>query len=142
MKARVRALSGTWHVLAVTAEQCGDSMNSLPYFAALFDSVPNVEMRLVTAARGKAIMEAHRTPDGRAATPTVVIFDANDKLVGCYIERPRALLKWMATPKDSLPTDQRFSGRSGWYEANRGQAPIADMLDLLERAAKGEGSCP
>ena len=142
MRSRVRAVSGNFRVLAVTAEQCGDSMSSLPYFSALLDSVPNIEMRLVQSSRGRAIMEAHRTPDGRAATPTIVILDANDHLVGCYIERPQALLKWNATPKDSLPADQRFSDRLAWYDANRGQAAIGELLALLEKAQKGEGSCP
>ena len=142
MRARVRGITGNFRVLAVTAEQCGDSMNTLPYFAALLDGAANIEMRLVVYTRAKSVMEAHRTPDGRAATPTIVILDANDRLVGCYIERPAALLAWTKTPKDSLPAGQRYNGRSGWYEANRGQASIGELLALLERAAKGEGACP
>ena len=62
------AAAGTgWKLLVVTVPGCSDSVNIVPYVASLLDKVPSVEMRLISPAAGKAVQEAHRTPDGRAA---------------------------------------------------------------------------
>ena len=107
-------------MLAVAEEMCNDSMNAIPYLARLAELAPNVELRIVNSSRGRSIMEAFRTPDGRAATPTVVVLDANGKVAGCWIERPESLRTWSSTPKDSLPSNERFADRRAWYENNKG----------------------
>ncbi len=139
--ARTRAITTPLRILMVMEEECSDSMNSMPYLVRLAQFAQNIEVRVVNSTVGRSVMEAHRTPDGRAATPTVVVLDATDRVVACWVERPSALLTWLKTPKDSLPQDQRFGGRREWYENNKGAAAIAEWVPLLERAAAGSGNC-
>ena len=70
--ARARALPTTFRVLAVADEGCGDSMNSMPYLARLVSLAGTLDLHFVNSQRGRAIMEAYRTPDRRA-------WYANDK---------------------------------------------------------------
>lgn len=138
---RARALPMKLRVLAVAEEMCNDSMNSIPYLARLAELTPMIELHIVNSARGRSIMEAFRTPDGRAATPTVVVLDANGRVAGCWIERPERLRKWSLTPRDSLPKDQRFEDRRGWYENDKGRSAMAEWIPMLERIARGESAC-
>lgn len=135
--ARAVAVSGKWRLLVVSVDSCTDSVNTVPHIARLVDQLPNVEMRLVTPDQGRAIMEAHRTPDGRAATPTVVLLDENWQERGCFVERPPVLRAHM----DSLPSNQKFSGKMSWYEQDAGRATAAEIVAMLEAAGRGEVQC-
>ncbi|MBI3790730.1 MAG: thioredoxin family protein [Gemmatimonadetes bacterium] len=139
---RLRAIATPLRILVVAEEGCSDSMNSIPYLVRLVALAPDIQLRVVNSSTGRSIMEAHRTPDGRAATPTVVVLDAKGTTVACWIERPATLRQWMKTPKDSLPSDQRFGGRLAWYEHDKGASAMAEWVPMLEAAAAGRTSCP
>ena len=71
---RMRALPARRHLLVVAEDWCSDSLNTVPYIARLVDGGPErLDMRVVNRETGKAVMEAHRTPDGRTATPTIAV---------------------------------------------------------------------
>ncbi len=141
LAARMRALTTPLRVLIVAEEECSDSMNSMPYLVRLVQLAPNIGVRVVDSKAGRSIMEAHRTPDGRAATPTVVVLDAQDRVIACWVERPSTLIAWLKTPKDSLPADQRFGGRLKWYENDKGTAALAEWVPMFEQAAAGRPTC-
>jgi len=44
-------------------------------------------LRIIGSDVGRAIMNAHRTPDGRAATPTVLLIDADFTEIVKLMER-------------------------------------------------------
>ena len=92
---RATAAGSGWKLLVVTVSGCSDSVNSIPYVASFLDKVPSIEMRLISPTAGKAVQEAHRTPDGRAATPTVILLDGEFNERGCWIERPANLIALM-----------------------------------------------
>ena len=135
--ARAAAVTGKWRLLVVSVDSCSDSVNTVPHIARLMDQLPNVEMRLVTPDQGRAVMEAHRTPDGRAATPTVVLLDENWQERGCFIERPPVLRQHM----DTLPSNAKFSGKMAWYEQDAGKHTVTEIVTMLEAAGRGEVQC-
>jgi hypothetical protein len=135
--ARANTVKGHWRLLVVSIDSCSDSVNTVPHIARLMDQVPNVEMRIVTPDQGRAVMESHRTPDDRAATPTVILLDDQWQERGCFIERPPAL----RTHMDSLPSAERFSGKMAWYEQDAGKTTVAEIVAMLEAAARGEVQC-
>ena len=119
---RATAAGTGWKLLVVTIPSCGDSVNSVPYLASLIEKIPSIEMRLIGIEAGKAVMEAHRTPDGRAATPTVILLDAEFNERGCFVERPAALLAAMK--------EENFEGRPAWYdEGSRRVGARGDRAD-------------
>ncbi len=135
--ARLRALGGTWRLLAVAPDGCSDSVNTIPWMAGLAAAVDNVELRVVTVERGQGVMDAHPTQDGRSATPTVVLLDADWRERGCFIERPRALRLLL----EDVPSGERFERKMSWYEDDAGRETLADLVAMLEAAAGGGVRC-
>ena len=105
--------------------------------SGLVDQLPNVELRVVHPDIGRPLMNAHRTPDGRAATPTVILLDAAGNERGCFIERPAALRDLLA----SVPSDERFRRKMAWYAEDAGRQVRHDVAAMLEAASRGDRRC-
>jgi len=138
---RARATGGPWKLLVVAVDGCSDSVNTIPYIAKLAELVPGIELRIVDNEVGKAIMESHRTSDGRAATPTVLLLDDTFAERGCFIERPAALRQWMADTKEKSGEGNLFTGKMQWYDDDKGMHTMSDIVGILESAARGEQTC-
>lgn len=131
--ARARSLSHTWRIVAIAEDRCSDSAASLPYVAKLAAAAPGkLSLRIVDSRAGRAAMEAHRTPDGRAATPTL-IFIRDDGEIRAWIERPGALVAWIAEQKKANARFDVLPGKTKWYADDAGKSTLADLIALLER---------
>jgi hypothetical protein len=125
--ARARALKGQWRILVVAEDWCHDSVNTVPYLAKLVDESPEtLSMRIVRKSIGQPVLTAHRTADGRGATPTIVILDADGGVKGVIVERPAALLEY--SREHSSQGDRRR-----WYADDQGRHAVAELLDLIEK---------
>jgi len=131
---RASAAGAGWKLLVVTVPGCSDSVNSVPYLASFLDKVPSIEMRLINATQGKSVMEAHRTPDGRAATPTVILLDTDFNERGCWVERPSTLIELMKNGTD-------FEGKMAWYDKDRGASSLEEIVQVIEAAHAGSLKC-
>ncbi|MBL8202376.1 MAG: thioredoxin family protein [Chromatiales bacterium] len=121
-------------LLVVTADWCGDSVHSVPYIAQLA-SRAGIELRVVDFRTGKAVMEAHRTPDGRASTPTVILL-RGDREVAAWVERPASLQWWFLGMTGQISDDERLERKLSWYDWNRGSDALAEIVVLAEQTAK------
>lgn len=137
---RARAVGGTWHFLAVAVDSCSDSVSTIPYLGGLVALVPGLEMRVVDSTAGRAVMESHRTPDGRAATPTVLLLDADHDEAGCFIERPPELQTWILENSD-WSGQQVYERKMAWYDEDGGSGTVEAFVEMLEAAARGETVC-
>ena len=136
-----RGLMGRWRLLVVAVDSCSDSVNTIPYLAALVAQVPGLEMRVVLPGPGKPVMEAHRTPDGRPATPTVVVLDAAGREAGCWVERPAALQSDALVARRDGRYDAFQSGKQAWYDADAGASTVREVVAVLAAAAAGTPRC-
>ena len=131
--ARGRALKGPIRLLVVLEDGCSDSANTIPYLATFADSVSGTfDIRLVNSTEGKWVMERHRTADGRGATPTVVLLDTEGNDIGCWVERPAALAKWMNDNRSKLSQQELMDGKFNWYNNDRGAETVREILDMIE----------
>lgn len=137
MVSRVAALGGTWRLLVVAIDSCSDSVSTVPWIARLVDQVDNVEMRVVDPDTGGWIMDANRTPDGRAATPTVLLVDEEWRVRGCFIERPVSLRAFM----DTLPDKGRPARKMEWYREDGGRETVREIVEMVEAASRGDSIC-
>jgi hypothetical protein len=132
--ARARALNGHWQLLVVADDGCHDSLNTLPYLAKLTELVPEkLSMRIVSSASGQAIKEAHQTPDGRPATPTIVALDDRGAAKGVFIERPTALRHYVEEHGAGLYPHQVRDLRHRWYAEDKGRHAVTEILDIIEK---------
>ncbi len=131
---KVRGIEGRRRILAVTIASCSDSVNTIPYLAKLVEAVPErLELRTIDPDVGRPVMEAHRTPDGRAATPTVVILDERGGLVSAWSERPSELQTWYIQEGKSLERQEFISRKAKWYADDRGRSTVKEIVALLTR---------
>ncbi len=139
--ARAQALPGRWRLLVVAVDSCSDSVNTIPFLARLVAAVPQLEMRVITPQAGRELMEARRTPDGRAATPTVVVLNEAGEEVGCWIERPAALQAIAIEARAGGGTSDFAPRKAAWYETDAGASTINEVVAVLEKAAGGARGC-
>ena len=125
-----KAGEGLRFVVVATAA-CSDSVHTVPYVAVLAREA-GIPLRVVPPSAGKPIQDAFKTPDGRGATATVAIL-RGDKVVAAWVERPAALQTWILGPGAALSQNDRMDRKFGWYEWDRGESTIAELVDLVER---------
>ena len=125
-----KAGQGLRFVVVATAA-CSDSVHTVPYVAVLAREA-GVPLRVVDPSAGKPIQDAFKTPDGRGATPTVAIL-RGDKVVAAWVERPVALQTWMLGPAAALSQTDRMDRKFGWYEWDRGESTMEELVELVEK---------
>jgi hypothetical protein len=139
---RARAAAGPWRILAITEFRCSDSVNTLPFLAKLAESVPGIELRAVNSTVGRFWMEAHRSPDGRAATPTFLLLDEEYRIRGCWVEQPAALQSFWLEIVARRAESAEIRRKMEWYEGDRGGETLREFVEILEAAQRGETICP
>lgn len=137
---RARAVGGSWKLLVVAVDACGDSMNTVPYVARLA-SQAGVDLRIVLPAAGRPVQEQHRSLDGRVATPTFVLLDAEGRERGCIVEQPRALREWSSQERKRASLDSVHAGIRAFYAKDQGAAIAREAVEMLEAAAAGRVHC-
>lgn len=137
---RARAVGGTWYFLAVAVDSCSDSVSTIPYLAGLVEGVHGLDLRIVDSTAGRSIMESHRTPDGRAATPTVLLLDSEYDEAGCFIERPPELQTWILENSE-WSGQQVYERKMQWYDEDGGRGTVEAFVEMLEAASEGRSVC-
>jgi len=133
---RLKKVAGGLTLLMVAEAACSDSVNTVPFLAELA-SRAGVEMRIVGKAGAEEVLEPHKTPDGRTATPTVILIRSGHD-VGAWVERPAVLQTWYLGATD-VPLRERVERKMSWYEWDRGDSTVAEFLAVAEAASPGGG---
>ena len=128
---RAKKASRGLQLLAVAEDWCPDSAYSVPYVARLAQSA-GVPLRILDRVAGEPLMAAHRTSDGRTATPTIVLL-RNGRDAGAWVERPAELQQMFLSMSTSPENAQRFSQRHLWYESDGGLTVLKEVLALIEQ---------
>jgi hypothetical protein len=130
---QVRALDGRRRILAVAEDRCSDSAWAIPYVAKLAAAVPErLELRVINRREGGRIQAAHLTPDGRRATPTIVVLDEHDAVLGAWVERPAELQKWFIANEPALSSEELHTHMDTWYKKDAGQTTIREVLAIIK----------
>ncbi len=129
----VRALPAKRRILAVAEDRCSDSAWAIPYIAKLAAAVPErLEVRVISRKEGGRIQSDHLTPDGRIATPTVLVLDEMNRPLGAWVERPSELQKWFIENKATMDTDVLHDKMDAWYTSDAGKSTLREVLALLK----------
>ena len=131
---RAKKVSRGLQLLVVADDWCPDSAYSVPYVARLAQAA-GIPLRVIDRAAGEPLMLAHRTSDGRTATPTIVVL-RNGRDVGAWVERPAALQQLFLSMSTNPENAQRFSQRHLWYESDGGLTVLKEVLALIEQTSE------
>jgi hypothetical protein len=123
-------------LLVVAEDWCPDSVYTVPYVARLAESA-GIPLRVFNSNTGAALLDVHRTRDGRTATPTIVLLrDGRD--VGAWVERPAELQEMFFSMSTNPGSQRRFSQRQAWYESDGGRTMLKEVLALIEHTRAKE----
>ena len=129
-----RSLPGKRRILAVAEDRCSDSAWAIPYIAKLAAAVPErLEVRVISRKEGGRIQSDNLTPDGRIATPTVLVLDEMNRPLGAWVERPSELQKWFIENKATMDTDVLHDKMDAWYTADAGKSTLREVLALMKK---------
>lgn len=128
---RAQKSSRGLRLLIVAEDWCPDSAYSVPYIARLAQSA-GIPLRILDRTAGEPLLRAHRTPDGRTATPTVVMW-RNGRDAGAWVERPAELQQMFLSMSTNPENAKRFAQRGLWYESDGGLAVLKEVLALIEQ---------
>jgi hypothetical protein len=132
--ARAAALPGTWHVVVLLEDWCGDAVNSVPFLHALAEATPGVRLRVLERDRNLDLMDAHLS-NGARAIPLAIVYDATFVERGQWGSRPAVLQQWVREHGLAMEKDARYKQVRTWYARDKGVTTVEEVLTLLERAA-------
>lgn len=131
----VRDLKHARRILAVAADNCSDSAWALPYIAKLAAAVPErLELRVIGRKEGSRIQSAHLSPDGRMATPTIVILDENNAPVGAWVERPAELQAWFVANRAQVTSAALHEHMDKWFTEDAGRTTLNEIVAVLQKS--------
>lgn len=131
---RMRALRGHRLMLIVAEDWCADSVNTVPYVARLVDAAPDrVDLRVIDATAGRPAMEANPAPDGRAATPTIIVLTDDGSVLGAWVERPSPAQHWFLERQKTTMQQPLHEQLMKWYDEDAGRTTMAEIAAILER---------
>ena len=129
--ARVEALGGHWHLLVLSEDWCGDSVNIVPIVAKLCESVSNMDMRILARDENLDIMDAHLTGTSRSI-PIVILLNPKFQECGWWGPRPRELQKWVMGKGMKLPKPERYKEVRTFYARDHGLTTMREIVEMLE----------
>lgn len=131
---RVAELEGTWHLLVLSEDWCGDAVNTVPVLAKLAALSPNLELRVLARDGNLDLMDAHLTGTSRSI-PVVMVLDESYQERGWWGSRPAELQAWVLASGHALDKDARYREVRSWYARDGGRTTLEEVVATLERAA-------
>ena len=131
------AIPGTWHLLALSEDWCGDAINILPVLARLTEALDRVDLRVLSRDENPDIMDAHLTNGRSRSIPVVILLDEDYRERGWWGPRPTGLQKWVMEEGMKMDPGPRYARVRRFYARDKGKAILAEFLDLLRSAAIG-----
>lgn len=131
---RARSLSGTWHLVALSEDWCGDAVNTLPIVAAVAREA-GWEMRVLGRDDNPDLMDAHLTNGRSRSIPIVIVYDEAFEEVGWWGPRPTEIQSWVMEEGLSLSSPDRYKVIRRWYARDRGRTTASEVLDIVDVAA-------
>ncbi|MBO6605625.1 thioredoxin family protein [Psychroserpens sp.] len=121
----------TW--LVITESWCGDAAHVIPVLNKIAALNTNINLKLVFRDENEFLMDQFLTNGGRAIAKLIMIDDATGNVVNTYGPRPSeatAMVNAYKAEHGKL-TPEFKEDLQGWYNKNKGQNILSDVLGML-----------
>ena len=132
--AQARAVRGTWRLLALSEDWCGDAANILPVVARLAEAAPGMELRVLPRDENLDLMDAHLTNGKSRSIPVIIVLDADGRERGWWGPRPAALQKWVVEEGMKMDSGPGYREVRRFYARDKGRSIVEELLTLLRQA--------
>jgi hypothetical protein len=131
---RFSDFAGTWRLLALSEDWCGDAVSTLPLIARLAEQ-SGVDFRVLSRDANADVMDAHLTA-GTRSIPVVMVVDLSYLSRAWWGPRPAPVQRWMRSEGLFIPKEVRGRRKRAWYARDRGRTTIAEVIEMVERTAR------
>lgn len=131
---RAGAISGAWHLVALSEDWCGDAVNTLPIVASVAREA-GWDMRVLGRDDNLDLMDAHLTNGRSRSIPVVIVYDEHFREVGWWGPRPGEIQSWVMDEGLALSSPERYKVIRRWYARDRGKTTASEVIDIVDRAA-------
>ena len=132
--AEASTISGSWHIVALSEDWCGDAVNTLPAVARLADAA-GWDVRVASRDENLDLMDSHLTNGRSRSIPVVIVYDENFREIGWWGPRPTELQAWVLGEGLAMPSPERYKVVRRWYAKDRARTTLDELLGVLRRAA-------
>ncbi|PWI30731.1 thioredoxin family protein [Flavobacteriaceae bacterium LYZ1037] len=121
----------TWLVL--TESWCGDAAHVVPVFNKLAELNNNINLRLVLRDDNDVLMNQFLTNGGKSIPKLILIDEASNKVINSFGPRPAEATKLVVDykAKHGEITPEIKEQLQQWYNKDKGQSVINDLMNLL-----------
>ena len=121
----------TWLVL--TESWCGDAAHVIPVINKVAELSNHIDLKLVYRDENEALMNEFLTNGGKSVPKLIMIDTHSNKVIGTFGPRPakatQLVLDYKA--KHGMITPEIKEELQQWYNNDKGQSTIEDLLKLL-----------
>ncbi len=135
--ARATQVRRPWHLLVLSEDWCGDSINTLPVIARLTEAQPLIDMRIIGRDANPDLIDSHLTGLSKSI-PVIILLDEDFHEIGWWGPRPGSLQAWVTESGLALPTDERYRQVRTWYARDHGKTAVNELLELIGKAEATE----
>lgn len=121
----------TWLVL--TESWCGDAAHVVPVFNKLSELSPNINFRVVLRDENEALMNLFLTNGGKSIPKLILIDESSNEVINTFGPRPAEATKLVVDykAKHGQITPEIKEELQQWYNKDKGQSIISDLMSLL-----------
>lgn len=121
----------TW--LVITESWCGDAAHVIPVINKIAELNANIDFKIVLRDDNDALMNQFLTNGGRAIPKLIMIDNDTNTVVNTFGPRPSVATKMVNDYKAKYGklTPEFKEDLQRWYNKDKGQSTIEDLLHLL-----------
>ncbi|RKE98524.1 thioredoxin family protein [Ichthyenterobacterium magnum] len=121
----------TWVVL--TESWCGDAAHVIPVINKIAELNDGIDLKFLFRDENEALMNQFLTNGGKAIPKLIMIDNTTGDVVNTYGPRPTAATKLVNDYKEAHGklTPEFKEDLQRWYNKDKGQSAIEDLLQLL-----------
>ncbi len=121
----------TW--IVITESWCGDAAHVVPAIAKLAEQSENITLKLVLRDTNDDLMNQFLTNGGKSIPKLIMIDSETGEVLNTFGPRPVAATKLVADykAKHGMITPEFKEDLQGWYNKDKGQSTIEDLLQML-----------
>ncbi len=122
----------TW--LVITESWCGDAAHIMPVIQKVASLNTNIDYRIVLRDDNDALINAFLTNGGKAIPKLIMIDDASGEVLNTFGPRPAVATKMVQDykAKHGKLTPEFKEDLQRWYNKDKGQSTIEDLVNLLQ----------
>ncbi|MBO3099098.1 thioredoxin family protein [Gelidibacter pelagius] len=121
----------TWLVL--TESWCGDAAHVIPVINKAAELNANIDLKLVLRDENDALMQQFLTNGGKSIPKLIMIDNTSGEVLGTFGPRPAGATKLVEDylAEHGVVTEGLKENMQVWYNKDKGQNTIADLLNLI-----------